>query len=90
MRTTCKGLWVITEVCKAAQQQSTTWKSLAKPSQIGWLQTHISNRQIFVNFAKIPVNYSSILEVEGAWRYWEIFVIFRATEHILLKKKLDH
>lgn len=33
MRTTCKGLWVITEVCKAAQQQSTTWKSLAKPAQ---------------------------------------------------------
>lgn len=33
MRTTCKGLWVITEVCKAAQQQSATWKSLAKPAQ---------------------------------------------------------
>lgn len=33
MRTTCNGLWVITEVCKAAKQQSTTWKSLAKPAQ---------------------------------------------------------
>ena len=33
MRTTCKGLWVIIEVCRAAQQQSTTLKSLAKPAQ---------------------------------------------------------
>ena len=33
MRTTCKGLWVITKVCKTAQQQSTTWKSLPKPAQ---------------------------------------------------------
>lgn len=33
MRTTCKGLWLITEVCKAAQQQSTTWKSLANQAQ---------------------------------------------------------
>lgn len=33
MRATCKGLRVINEVCKAAQQQSKTWKTLAKPAQ---------------------------------------------------------